>query len=66
MSKELKRIYPRGCMPPTGYCHWHDWAKTQGKDWGLKQTRCSRCLLWHFPQEIAGHECIAKACTGQS
>lgn len=52
----LKALYPAGCMPPSGYVAWHEWARAQGAQ-GLKQIRCKRCRLWHFPQQIAGHTC---------
>ena len=39
-----------GSQPPSGYVDRHDWARVQSKA-GLKQTRCKKCKLMHFPQE---------------
>jgi hypothetical protein len=51
---DLKRDWPKGCAPPTGYVEWHNWAEAQDAH-GLKQTRCKRCALWFFPQEAPAH-----------
>ncbi len=44
--------YKAGVQPPTGYMDWHEWAKVQHKA-GLRQTQCSECGLWKFPQELS-------------
>lgn len=57
---ELKRDWPKGCAPPTGYVEWHNWAEAQDAH-GLKQKRCERCRFWFFPQEAPSHiNCTAK------
>ncbi len=54
--QELMTLYPSECMPPSGYCDWHDWAQAQG--WhGLKSKRCSKCKRYFFPQELVTHDC---------
>ena len=44
---------------PDGYVAFFEWAEVQEKA-GIKQTRCPKCHLWHFPQE--NHD--TKACKG--
>ena len=50
--------FPAGCMPPSGYMFWHEWADAQGKA-GLAQKRCPTCSLFRFPQEMTS----ATTCT---
>lgn len=54
MSKrreELKTRWPKGCLPPDGYCDWHEWSEAQGLH-GLKQGNCEKCGRYVFPQEM--------------
>lgn len=41
-----------GDPPPADhdYCGWHEWAAVQHKA-GLRQSKCSVCGKWRFPQE---------------
>lgn len=50
----LKREYPKGCLPPSGYVDWHEWAEAQIAH-GLTQTQCEKCGLWLFPQDVEMH-----------
>jgi hypothetical protein len=57
VSDEVKYVhldgtpaYKPGDPRPEGYLNWMEWAKVQHGA-GLKQTQCSRCGLWRFPQE---------------
>jgi hypothetical protein len=52
--KDIKRAFPKGSAPPTGYVDWHNWAEAQDA-FGLKQAQCHRCKLWIFPQERPNH-----------
>jgi len=36
---------------PEGYMAWHEWASVQHKA-GYRQSVCSRCGKWRFPQEV--------------
>ena len=40
-----------GDQPPQGYTAWHAWAEVQHKA-GLRQSICSQCCKWRFPQEV--------------
>ena len=40
---------------PNGYLAWFEWARVQHKA-GLRQKRCARCELLHFPQETCRSE----------
>lgn len=53
---QLKRLWPKGSQPPSGYIAKHDWADAQLLH-GLKQTQCGGCGLWLFPQQVKEHEC---------
>lgn len=43
--------YKKGDPAPAEYLRWHAWADAQYKA-GLRQSSCSRCGKWHFPQEL--------------
>lgn len=49
---KIGRSYDPGDQPPTGYLACHEWAAAQIKA-GLRQTRCGRCALEKFPQELS-------------
>lgn len=49
-------MYEVGSMPPNGYIAWDEWASVQIRG-GLKQSQCTYCKLWLFPQEFKSHEC---------
>jgi hypothetical protein len=49
--EELKRQWPKGCMPPDDYVAWHAWAEAQWLH-GLKQGNCVNCGRYCFPQEL--------------
>lgn len=49
--------YKAGDMPPQGYLKWHEWAKVQYKS-GLRQSKCTHCGCFLFPQEIKAHKCL--------
>lgn len=51
-----------GSQPPKGYIQWHTWAKLQ-YDAGLRQSQCSHCGLWKFPQEMSALEETSKGTT---
>lgn len=44
--------YKPGDLPPEGYLQWHEWARVQHAA-GLRQSRCGRCGLWKYPQELS-------------
>jgi uncharacterized OB-fold protein len=48
------KMYEVGSLPPSGYIAWDEWASAQIKG-GLKQSQCSECGLWFFPQEAINH-----------
>lgn len=50
---EIIAEYPKGCLPPSGYIAWFDWAEAQYKH-GLRQSKCPRTGLYKFPQELDG------------
>jgi len=45
-----KKPYEVGSKPPEGYLTWHAWAEAQYEG-GLRQKKCNKCGLYHFPQE---------------
>jgi hypothetical protein len=51
---ELRKRWPKGCAPPTGYCDWSEWAEAQYLH-GLKQGNCEDCGRYCFPQELNEH-----------
>ena len=51
-----------GSKPPAGYVAWHKWAEVQYKA-GLRQTRCGRCGLHRYPQEMSKQTVTHKATT---
>ena len=44
-----------GSQPPSGYMAWHELAAAQSKA-GLRQSYCSSCGKWLFPQEECAHD----------
>lgn len=44
--------------PPHDYLGWHSWADVQHKA-GLRQSVCSRCGLYQFPQEMTVSHCLS-------
>ena len=50
--------YKPGDPRPSGYLEWHEWARVQHRA-GLRQRRCPKCLLWHWPQEEP-HVCVGE------
>lgn len=50
--------YKPGAPRPAGYLQWHEWATVQDKA-GLRQSRCKGCCKFLYPQERAGHSCLA-------
>lgn len=54
-----------GDPPPSGYVAWQEWAAKHYRA-GYRQTRCPKCLLLNFPQELKDGQCVkCKAATPQ-
>jgi hypothetical protein len=56
---DLAPEFKAGDPPPSGYNEWHEWARVQDAA-GLRQTRCSRCNRWRFPQELQAGACCGR------
>lgn len=62
--------YRKGDPAPEGYSAWHAWADVQHKA-GLRQSRCGRCGLYWFPQELNADATararapVCRACAGK-
>jgi hypothetical protein len=65
MARRYQGAYRKGDPAPEGgYAEWHSWADVQHKA-GLGQSRCSRCGLYQFPQEMTVGASVCRACAGK-
>lgn len=53
---DIMPLFRAGDPVPSGYNEWHEWAEIQYKA-GLRQSKCSSCSLWFFPQELTNGVC---------
>lgn len=47
---DVTPTFKPGDPAPEGYNAWHEWAKVQHRA-GLRQSICTICCKWRFPQE---------------
>ncbi len=71
MARRYQGVYRKGDPAPEGdYRAWHAWANVQHKA-GLRQSRCGRCGLYWFPQELnaattaRARAPVCRACAGK-
>lgn len=58
----VQPAFKPGDPAPDGYLAWHEWAEVQHKA-GLRQTKCSACLRWKYPQEMNDMDVCNKCAT---
>ena len=51
----MSPAFKPGDPEPSSYLDWHAWAEVQHKA-GLRQSQCSRCCLWRYPQQMSTRE----------
>lgn len=54
---DIMPTFKVGDPAPKGYLEWHEWARVQHRG-GLRQSQCTRCHHWLFPQQLDTHVCL--------